>query len=321
MRQQLLGYLMAALEPHEAALVEAQLETDPELSRQCQLLKRSLEPLECDRELCEPPPQLAARTCQWVAERSSVRLAPETVGSSRRWSAQDFFVTAGTMAAAAMLFFPAVNYSREQAATALCQDRLRQIGLAYMNYSERFNPYFPAIPETGPLAAAGAYAPMLTDAKLIGDQATFLCPGDRSIDPAEFHVPSTSEVESADGQQLSQLQRIMGGSYGATFGHLNDENNYVHTKDMGRACFALVTDRPSDGPGHQSLNHGGRGQNTLFEDGHVKFLKSCRCPIETGGDDIFENDQGTLGPGLHAGDAVIGNGPYVSSTEMLSVGQ
>jgi hypothetical protein len=53
-----------------------------------------------------------------------------------------------------------------------------------------------------------------------------------------------------------------------------------------------------------SLNHGRKGQNVLFEDGHVEFLQGCNaegCP-----DNIFLNDRGQPTAGVHANDAVIG---------------
>jgi hypothetical protein len=276
------------------------------------LLRRSLEPLGGDREIFDPPPQLAVRTCAWVAERSTVRVVPETVGGSKRWSFNDMFVTAGTMAAAAMLFFPAINFSRDQAQIAGCQNQLRQIGLAFMNYSERFPPFLPVIPEKGAMAASGGYAPALVDSKLINDPGTFLCPGDPKVQQAGFRVPSTQEVASQEGAALMQTQATMGGSYGVTFGHL-EGNKYQPTRDLGRHCFALVSDLPdATGPGNQSSNHGGKGQNTLFGDFHVKLLTSCKCPVDTDGDDIFLNEAGILGPGLNVKDSVIGNGAYVS---------
>ena len=54
---------------------------------------------------------------------------------------------------------------------------------------------------------------------------------------------------------------------------------------------------------YQTSNHGARGQNVLFEDGHVRHMRTCRdCPYS---DDVFHNDQGKLAPGTHANDSVI----------------
>ncbi len=315
MREQLLGYLMAALDPDETAEIEARLQSDPNLARDCELLKRGLEPLAWDRGACDPPAQLAMRTCAFVSKRTQIQVAPQHGSPARRWSFQDMFVTAGTVAAAAMLFFPAVNFSRVQSQIAGCQNGLRQIGLALTNYSERFAPYFPIVPESGPMSTSGAFAPALVNAQLIGDHSTFLCPADARVQSADFRVPSVTDVETAEAAELTHLQATMAGSFASTLGHLDDDRNYCYTKDLGRPCFALVSDLPDNAsPDHQSKIHGGRGQNTLFEDGHVKFLSACKCPIDTLGDDIFENDAGTQGPGLHQHDSVIGNGPYSAAS-------
>ena len=47
----------------------------------------------------------------------------------------------------------------------------------------------------------------------------------------------------------------------------------------------------------------GRGSNVLMEDGSVKLLPSGVCNI--GSDNIFFNDEGRLGPGVHENDTVI----------------
>ena len=61
----------------------------------------------------------------------------------------------------------------------------------------------------------------------------------------------------------------MGGSYGYCIGYV-DQGVYQPTRNLGRPGFAIMADAPcEDRPGRQSDNHGGRGQNVLFEDGHV----------------------------------------------------
>ena len=56
-------------------------------------------------------------------------------------------------------------------------------------------------------------------------------------------------------------------------------------------------------PGQQSDNHGGRGQNVLFEDGHVQFLTTSRPSGAS--DDIFVNDDDQVAAGVHQDDSVI----------------
>ena len=53
----------------------------------------------------------------------------------------------------------------------------------------------------------------------------------------------------------------------------------------------------------QSANHGGSGQNALFEDGHVEFLPVSRPAGRI--DDIFANDDNLVAAGVHRNDSVI----------------
>jgi len=75
MRDLLLGYLLDALEPDEKRELERRLSTDPELRRDLELLRRSLEPLDGTSSLIDPPAGLARRTCDWIASLSG-ELAP-----------------------------------------------------------------------------------------------------------------------------------------------------------------------------------------------------------------------------------------------------
>jgi hypothetical protein len=77
----------------------------------------------------------------------------------------------------------------------------------------------------------------------------------------------------------------------------------VPTQNLHRTSFAIMADAPSSQNPSLSLNHGGSGQNVLFEDGHVQYLTTCTahgCQ-----DNIFLNDEGQAEPGLHVHDAVI----------------
>lgn len=63
MREDLLGYLLGALEPHEMRSIADQLRRDPGLRAELDQLKRMLEPLEDDAKIVEPPaPDLVTRT-------------------------------------------------------------------------------------------------------------------------------------------------------------------------------------------------------------------------------------------------------------------
>jgi hypothetical protein len=202
-----------------------------------------------------------------------------------------------------LLILPAVQSSRFLGQLEACQDNLRQVGYALENYSQRHAGYFPSIPAHGRRAAAGIYAPTLLRSGLLTETRAVLCPAAIRADQAEFAIPSLDELESASEERVSLLQCSMGGSYGYSLGYVHN-GQYRDTQNLHRSTFALAADAPTGGLQHQSRNHAGRGQNVLFEDGRVQFLRTSQL-IE-GGDDIFVNDRREVAAGLHVHDAVIG---------------
>ena len=312
MREQLLGYLLGALEPQECEQVEEHLASDRVLQQELELLRTSLEPLELDDELYVPPSGLAAETCALVAKQSQAatpasRLTSGEAASStsNAWRFIDWAVAVGIFVAGTMLFFPALQCSRVNSQLARCQYNLHQLYLSQAEFSNRNQGYFPAIPLTGNLAAAGVYAPKLHDKQYFQDSRLVVCPSSALAQEGNFRIPTAEEVLAASGADLVELRRMMGGSYGYHIGHM--ENGHIHgTRNLQRASFAIMADAPSlQLPNYQSENHGGHGQNVTFEDGHVKFLTSCQ--IRDSRDNIYCNDEGKLAPGLNADDSVIGH--------------
>ena len=68
MQDQLIGYLIGALEVQEMTLVEQTLSADAEARRQLEILRVALSPLATADDGCQPPPGLALRTCQRLRE-------------------------------------------------------------------------------------------------------------------------------------------------------------------------------------------------------------------------------------------------------------
>jgi len=66
MRDQLVGYLLGALDAAEQAAIEAALETDLSLRSDLERLSAALPPLASDRDPYEPPAGLADRTVRFV---------------------------------------------------------------------------------------------------------------------------------------------------------------------------------------------------------------------------------------------------------------
>lgn len=74
--QDLLGYLLGALEPHEQAAVERALESDPELRIRMSELADTLAPIDDLGDSAPIPTGLARRTCEWIANHSARRPKP-----------------------------------------------------------------------------------------------------------------------------------------------------------------------------------------------------------------------------------------------------
>ncbi len=302
MREQLLGFLTESLSEEEHALVKQRLEDDPELQREAALLDTVLEPLRSDDLALAAPQGLARRTCDRIPRPESVELR----SSTGNWRLADTLVAGGIVAAAAMLFFPALMSSRAVARLDACGNNMHYLHTALVDYADSHSGRFPEILPTGNQSFAGIYAVRLAESGLIDHARRLVCPSSSLADEqATFRVPTSAQLASASGAQLHALQSTAGGSYGYTMGYIAG-GSYRATRNLGRRFFALMADvfDPSEGK-PQSSNHGGCGQNVLFEDGHVVYLTSC-C-AEGCCDDFFRNDRGHISAGIHRDDSVIGH--------------
>ena len=323
--EDLLGHLLDALDGKEHDEVEARLDMDPGLRRQRRELREQLDLLSPGRVSFAPPPGLAERTCRLVAshDRRDGQLTADLdfVGEqldqhdearaakpARRrcmspgaappsWISQfsrtDLIAAASVVIVASLLLFPALQQSRFQSRLISCQDNLRGLGGAMKQYSQLNNGFFPQIPAQGKVSAAGIYAPLLRSYGLLENTKHVVCPGSELADKEQFHIPSPEELDAASDGQLEKFRSTMGGSYGYNLGYIRN-GRYYPTKDRNRTYFGLMADAPGSLPGSPSINHGGRGQNVLFEDGRVIFIKSSKPHV--GADDIYSNDNSVIGP-------------------------
>lgn len=74
--EQLLGYLLGALEDDEQQDLREQLSRDEDLRRELALLRELIRPLERTRPSVAAPAQLARRTCRFVAARAEELKSP-----------------------------------------------------------------------------------------------------------------------------------------------------------------------------------------------------------------------------------------------------
>ena len=329
----LLGYLLGALDAQEQRDLQQKIDNDPALEESLLDLKAAMVPLDC-LDAKGYRPGLARRTCEavanWDTESATLRLAfldqneidweegcelqpnqtpapaaavelsehnintvaeVATTGNSitedsapdvsapdvsapdvsapepqlntlasgseftaSSWSMRDMLVGVAALAVLAGLLFPALNYSRQQRRLAACQNNLRQVGMAFMDYSSIHEGGFVAIPGQGNLAASGCYGPILKNAGLLKDDSLLACAG--LVDVAPVVIPSVEQVEAAETEtQRSHYRKTMGGHFGYSMG-FKDGDRYQAPR-AGIADVILLADQPSNRSDRQSLNHGG----------------------------------------------------------------
>jgi len=317
MREQLLGYLLGALDADEQAAIERQLAVDPQLRRELESLRSQLLPLETGRMEYEPPGDLVARTCAQLdslPQPAEVgKIAPAATGRDSyahrsSFTMLEMLLTAGVCAAMAILFFPAVLESRDQSRRIFCQQSLRQLGEALTRYSLEHDT-IPAIPANGRMSFAGFIPVELQEAGYLTDPTILICPGsDLAAETEKFTIPSFEELQSAmceaTGHRFWNMKCRAAGSLGFNLG-IFENGTYYAPVNEGRWFFVWASDAPSFHlPNRISANHSGRGMNLLFEDGHIEFVEGCCVPHTR--DDVLRSIYGLAEAGRDKDDSVIG---------------
>ena len=312
-QQNIIGYLLGALDENEIAQFEAELDQNPDLQARVQDAARSLQVFDSDREDIAPPPGLVESTCSAVANirrdarvsfsRRNRELRPARNDES--WSMIDVMVAASVVLVACMLFFPAIQNSRLHAQIAGCQDNFRGIGKALIEYSLHSpNETFPEIPKSGNLSFAGFYAPALIDSGLVTEQHQFFCPSASDIKDARISsIPTIQQFSAACGEELNKMQRDAGGDYTYTMGYMKGDE-LCGIRNQGRTHFAIMSDVPvcEIMPSKRELKRS--HMNVLFECGGVRMIPLHQTSWK--GESLFENDHGLMNAGCRDDDVVVG---------------
>jgi hypothetical protein len=332
MRNELLGYLLEALDADEQRRVDSELRNDHQLRSEMELLRKGLTPLDADAGHLEPPAGLAQRTIDYVFSGSVLsdsvlsgsvlsgsawqtaasaagvpaveRPAPawtEPAAPTRRWRFVDLSVAAGIMVAAFAVVVPAISQSRANSERVACESRLNNTFTALENYAEKNQGTLPvAMASAGFEGKAGIFGPRITEAGYLTDHSAVVCPSSDLADE-EFQVPSTARLRAASGAELDRLVRIMGGSFAFAVGYWDDSGRYRPLTLRSGERFPLMADVPDDNG--RPIGHHGCGRNVLFSDGSVKYVVGpCRARTF---EDIYANDDGEQDAGKGRKDAVL----------------
>ena len=349
-QEDLLGYVLGALDAQEERDLQEQIDAKPEIEEQLLELRHAMSPMESlTFGDTGSRPGLARRTCELVANLNKhgkqelfgesdadsdllgstdsdpiremfddapaedAKLEPASSSSfsfSRMtdrlvhpgsWSRVDMLACVAIMAIFASILMPAISQSRFNSRIVSCQRNLTQVGSAMLVYSNINSRNFINVSGANNVAMnAGLFAPVLKDSGLIEDDSLFACAG--RLEPEPLRIPSIQQIRAAEGPQLGELMRRMGGHFGYSLGFLHEDGNYSAPRNDGSAHTIVIADMPSaDLPGRGSDNHAGKGQNCFFADGHVEFVSTHTI----GNDAIYENDLGIVGPGIGEHDNVI----------------
>lgn len=353
-QEDLLGYLLGALDAREQEQVQQLIDQQPRLEEKLLAIKATLAPLEQLDEPQGPPPGLARRCCQFVAmtsremarseanEFAAAELAVPTLATNSPrltplqpktrkvtatfadepaarfgsgWSLMDLvFACTAAMLVGAILV-PALSAARFNGRLTACQNNLRSVYNSLAQYAENHEGHFPQIPESGPLSTAGFVGPLLKSEGLLENEQVFACAGVAG-DNTFTRIPSTNEILSAQSaQELQNYRQRMLGNYGYSIGYL-ENGKHSFPRNLGQSNVVLLADAPHSGtPARTSLNHGGWGQNCMMADGSIQFNRTGFI----GNDAIYVNDRNVVAPGVSPLDAVVAPShiqPFAASTSL-----
>jgi prepilin-type processing-associated H-X9-DG protein len=296
LHQQLLGYLLGALDDDEQEWVELRLERDEEYRRQWMEWRRRLGPLLSMRPDCEPPLGLAEQTCRFVAacaprplrcKLSRRKMSPDLALPARgaRFGWLDAAAMAVIVLIAAVLVPPAIHNSRFHSRLTSCQEKLRQVGLALTEYGYKHGHALSELADNERLTGAGQFAAELLDHSLAPDDGREVCPDAwlAAQGAHRFLRNSSSLLALADNSPAAMPevgpptptwspQEIPGVSIRDWLGLWRNGTVDAAT-DPPPAAMAVLADAPSaDSSGQAFACHDGQGRNMFYGDGHVDFL-------------------------------------------------
>jgi prepilin-type processing-associated H-X9-DG protein len=332
MDENLLGYLVNALDPDTHRQVEAHLRSNPEAQHHADLLRRALRPLAADAAEEVPPPGLWVRTLGHIAHDQVRRRRPEGPPAAARpaarplprapwtpgeagpggswWRRTDVLVAALVLFAVLSMGVTALPGLWQRQQIEACQNNLRLFGQALTAYSQHHDHDFPKVEAEPPRNVAGIFVPILHDAGVLRGDATVSCPGNGNRPAPALTLTDLEELSRTNQQQFRDTVRRLAGCYAYTLGYGAPDGLHGLRDDDGGG-LPIMSDRPDwvdgllgDG---NSPNHGGRGQNVLYIDGHVRFSTTRGAGV--GGDDIYVNQRRKVEAGVNRLDSVLGASP------------
>jgi hypothetical protein len=316
--QDLLGYLLHTLEPHELRAVEAYVHAHPEAQVRLEALKHSLEPLSWDAAEA-PPADLAARTIALVgpvevaAASTAANEAIRGFRPSRRLVEMLVAVAAAAVLAGIVTSWVGqINQDRKDEPNPLhlieCKYNLQKIYKSGLRpYCDVHSGHFPNVAiatERPERNIAGLVYPMLYDSNPpLPPYVSVRCPGAVGLGVSPYGL---DEIKRMNKEAFECWANHLHHSYAYTLGYKSNGQALGLRLEEGKpsSLLPLMADSaPLDPKVGNSPHHGGYGQNVLYCDGHIVFCKNRNAGYEL--DDIYVNRAGKVAAGLDWTDTVL----------------
>jgi hypothetical protein len=314
MDENLVGYLLDALDPDTREQVAARLASSPQARARLELLKRALEPLAADAEPPAPRPGLALSAVARVAEHRcrplpdaplplpSQRVTPSSWRMPRR---ADLLVAAALLIVLAGLALPVLHRLRQTSARTACANNLKELWVSLQAYGDAHDRYLPLVEERGARSVAGIFVPILQEARVLGPDARLVCPADEGqAAPAPRRLAELEALYHRDRAAFDAAARDLAGSYAYTMGYVEGGTFHGLRTDSGGELPVLADRLPSNSAGGNSPNHGGAGQNVLYLSGAVHWCVQRNVGVNL--DDIYVNRHNEVRRGVALEDTVLG---------------
>ena len=232
-------------------------------------------------------------------------------GLRRAFSLIEILVAIGIIGLLMAFLLPALERAREQSNNLRCATNLNQIGLALAGYANdnhgqyprtRYDPAAPLCVGTNaaapdPFAAGGPQANDIS-------AAVFLLMRTQQLPPKIFNEPYNDEVEDEPEpakdlsirSNFTDYKKNLGYSFANPYPDAAAAAQGYQFVNRFKPAFVLAAClNPGTGPGKNSRNHEGRGQNVLYADYHGEWKITSACGFMDGQpDEIYCNKAGVV---------------------------
>jgi hypothetical protein len=304
---EMIDYVLGQSEGPERSRLEQAIRDDAAHAARVERLRRALHRLVDDGIHFEHPPDLARRTVAFVAKNRRRPTFGELVPIRVPFRWADFAVAASIFLAGALTLLPAIQRSRERMSQAGCVFNLSQLGNSLAQYAS-LHPILPYPPLHRSEASSGTFATILHDAGVLNDPALLDCPCNGPCIHLGTELVSFDQSEQIRRTDPARYQRMLSWDYAFNVGYRHASGHAGPLEFEHSSRIPVLADQPNHDSELRiregnSLNHGGRGQNVLYGDGSVGWLRTRR--VGPHDPDLYLNNERQPRPGVHAQDSVL----------------